>query len=559
MTFKSRIGYSGTGQTARVQFSRDEGLTWNDVFTRTGDNGEGETAFVNRSIALTGYEGRSLRVRFRYDYRAGGDGYFESADDVGWLIDNIDFTATDSIGAKSSQRTTSIFQRNPASTGAFLVRVRPVFFSSFPGEWAPVFRLTVAPPASLLQINVTPPDGGSVTPGFAGTTQRTSGSSLKVQAFPASGFLFNGWTGGITSAESLLSFSMPPTLTLTANFVPNEFALGAGNYFGLLAASPSAHSQAGTYSIKVSASGSFSGKVLTGGKTTRFSGKLTPTGSARFGNSAAEFLATPLPFKFNIALASGTISATLDGTALIGSRRTGAAATGDWIGAYTARISATPPASGAWPEGDGWARLTISSSSTVTLAGALADGTKVSAGGWLGNDGRWSVYIPLYGGKGSLSGIASLANLPTSDINAPLRWFRPPGSAARFSAGWPAGLDCTLSGAHYTPPGPTERILPALDPSGAATISADSASSAVSLSWPVLVDSGTQRITLTPASMDRSLRASFNAKTGTFSATFKNPESGRTYRGKGVVIQKEQVATGFALGPAASVRVRLVP
>lgn len=556
LRYKSRLGYMGTGQTARLQISTDDALTWNDVFTRTGDNGSGESAFVNRTVDLAAYVNRSIRVRFRYDYRPGYAGYFESAADVGWHVDDISFTNTERLGTKATTRTGTTFSASPTTPGTQILRVRPVHHGEYPGEWAPVRLLNVAAPSGTLNVVLAPPDGGTVTAGFLGTTQRPIGSSFRIVATPASGYFFNGWTGGLASANPALDFTMPASLSLTANFIPDELAAGAGTYAGLLADPPSTHAGAGVFSFTATPKGTFTGRVILGGKTTRFSGKLSPTGEARFGAAGSPTLALPQPFSFTVALGDGAVSGIVNGVAFSATRRhlgtTENPVPPAWLGIYTARLSASAPTSGRWPEGDGWARVVIASTGTVKINGSLADGTKLSTGGWLQTEGRFPVYLRLYGTKGSLAGRLSIANLAESDINAPLRWFRPTTSSTRFPDGWTNGLDCTLSGARYTQPAPPARVFSALDLlDGAATLRAEFGGISPALAWPISVAATTSKVT--------GARVSFTLRNGLFSSTFRDQSSGRTYTSKGVIIQKEQLATGFAPSPTGSVRVRILP
>ncbi len=536
LRFKSRLGYATAAQTARVQISKDGGVTWLDAFTQGGSGAAGEAVFATRTIDLSSYVGRSIRVRFRYDYRDGALGYFDSADEVGWLVDDIVFTATDTLGNPTTTRTGAAFAKAFASAGSQVVRVRPVFYSAFPGEWAPFHLLAVSAPSVSLVVNVAPPGSGTVSPGYEGTTSRVLGEAIHIQATPATGYLFSGWTGD-ASTSPILDFTMSASRTLTANFVLNQLPAGAGKYFGIIASVPATHASAGIFSVSVSSLGRFTGKLLIGGKTTRFSGKLSATGAATF--------AAP-PLAFSVALdGSGVISATLNGESFTANRRSVSSVPSAWLGAYTARFSASAPG----PQGDGWSRFKVSATGTVKLAASLADGTKISTSGSLTTDGRWLIYIPLHSGKGSLSGIASLADNPASDITAPLRWFRPASTSTRWALGWQ--LDCAFSGAHYTPPVAPAHIFSDLAASsGAATVRAEFVPS---LEWPVTIAAGTNIV----AAGDPTLRTSLSARTGAFSVRFYSPATERNYRAKGVVIQKEQVATGFALTPSESIRVRL--
>src|SRR4029077_6676500 len=76
---------------------------------------------------------------------------------------------------------------------------------------------------------------GTVSDGFAGTTQREVGRAYKIVAKPAKGWLFESWSGGVTGSNATVSFTMTEGLALTANFIPNPFVAAAGGFTGLFA------------------------------------------------------------------------------------------------------------------------------------------------------------------------------------------------------------------------------------------------------------------------------------------------------------------------------------
>ena len=60
---------------------------------------------------------------------------------------------------------------------------------------------------------------GSVTDGYLGNTFPVSGSDVSIEATPAAGYSFTGWTGGITSSANPLTFTYGDPMILQANFV----------------------------------------------------------------------------------------------------------------------------------------------------------------------------------------------------------------------------------------------------------------------------------------------------------------------------------------------------
>jgi len=58
---------------------------------------------------------------------------------------------------------------------------------------------------------------GEVIPNYNGETLLI-GKTYKTQAKPEKGCMFTGWSGGVSSADSKLTFTMEPGLALAANF-----------------------------------------------------------------------------------------------------------------------------------------------------------------------------------------------------------------------------------------------------------------------------------------------------------------------------------------------------
>lgn len=72
----------------------------------------------------------------------------------------------------------------------------------------------------LRDLTVTVAGGGAVSGGFLGTTSREVGKDYTIQAIPAVGWKFIGWTGSATSAGSSITFTMAEGMRLQANFAP---------------------------------------------------------------------------------------------------------------------------------------------------------------------------------------------------------------------------------------------------------------------------------------------------------------------------------------------------
>ena len=102
LKFKSRLAWSGSGQTTHVQVSGNGGATWSDVFTQTGSDSAGEQAFSDRTVSLDGFAGQSIQIRFLYVADVNGSTFTASGDSgqfiAGWFIDMIQvFNAGSSV------------------------------------------------------------------------------------------------------------------------------------------------------------------------------------------------------------------------------------------------------------------------------------------------------------------------------------------------------------------------------------------------------------------------------------------------------------------------------
>lgn len=127
VSFRSRLGYAGDGETASLELSQDGGTTWTALYNQTGTNSAGEASFQARSVSLAAYAGKSVRLRFAYRYNSGS--YYPYADaGVGWYIDEISATNLYGLGAAVTSAVPSgrSFAFTPASAGTYLLAVRPL-------------------------------------------------------------------------------------------------------------------------------------------------------------------------------------------------------------------------------------------------------------------------------------------------------------------------------------------------------------------------------------------------------------------------------------------------
>jgi hypothetical protein len=159
LQFRSRLGISSSNQVARVQVSLDDGNAWRDVYSQNGTGGAGEPKFSTKTISLSAYAGRAIRVRFEYGFTYAEDQYTPGVDtQLGWQIDDIQITASQELRVQTITTTIANpqFEFLPNETGSLYLDGRPRFFQAFGGEWTTGKIVSVVEPWALEpRVNIT--------------------------------------------------------------------------------------------------------------------------------------------------------------------------------------------------------------------------------------------------------------------------------------------------------------------------------------------------------------------------------------------------------------------
>lgn len=121
--------------------------------------------------------------------------------------------------------------------------------------------------------------------------------------------------------------------------------------------------------------------------------------------------------------------------------------------------------------GFGVATVTVGITGTCTSSGTLADGAAFafsspllddsgSTDGNIGTGGSYCYHLPLYAGKGQITGVASFdaTDSPVS-VSGTVQWFRPaPATSVAFLPDGINGSEVATFGNFYTPPAPAHRV-----------------------------------------------------------------------------------------------------
>ena len=386
-----------------------------------------------------------------------------------------------------------------------------------------------------------------ITNGLGGISRSFEGLELEVgrnytvRAVPDAGQIFAGWDGSLVTTEPVLHFTMIANMNLDAHFVPNPFPQALGRYNGLFAEPVRAHDHSGFFSLVLGTKGGYSASLKRGTNVYSFSGKFNAAGLANTNVSGmivsmALDLATGETITGSVS--TGTWAANLLANRAAFNSLTNPAS--QFQGKYTLIIPGGADASVS-PAGHGYGALTVGPSGYVTLNGGSADGRSLFQNVGLSRNGDWAVYIPLYGGQGSISGWLEFdTNQPITQINGSLSCIRPPISGATY---YPLGFtnDAAALGSRYTAPG------------DALTRSINVTNGVVVFAGGNLSTTFTNSVRLTRTNTvinhsSNSLTISINRTNGLFSGSVTVPGSGSSTAIRGALLQDMDAGFGYFLG-----------
>ncbi|MDB6174372.1 MAG: hypothetical protein JWL59_3683 [Chthoniobacteraceae bacterium] len=355
----------------------------------------------------------------------------------------------------------------------------------------------------------------------------------------------------------------------------------SGIYAGLLRADPSvapANKRAGVIRLAVKRGGLFSGVVRIAGNAFPLRGYFDQGGTAHFRKGAGtELVLTKIPrlaltLQLDVAGNTGQLLGivteesapfavveadralyTADKNASPPYLRLPDALAGPYTVRFSVNESALDPAR--LPHGYGIAAVNVRSDGSVRLAGTLADGTPISCASALSKNNRWPLYAAFARGDGSISGYVQFQDVPAADDldGRNLYWFSPeqPG-AKRYPLGWADGLKTELIGSKFVMPASArsnENASFPLPDSTAELMLAGGGLPESGLSKAISISRRNVGSVITPGA--ERLKINFN-RNGYFSGSFLYPETQLATKFRGVILQKQEVGSGFFLGPTQS-------
>lgn len=136
LQFASRLGWATSEQAADVEITSDEGYTWKMLYHQVGTGNSGELAFSHKTVDLSAYANRLVRLRFHY----GSEKRFYPQTDagVGWYIDDIRLNKVAKVVEVPSVQTIKAprFAFTPTLAGSYFLTARAVILGQYPLEWS---------------------------------------------------------------------------------------------------------------------------------------------------------------------------------------------------------------------------------------------------------------------------------------------------------------------------------------------------------------------------------------------------------------------------------------
>jgi hypothetical protein len=398
-------------------------------------------------------------------------------------------------------------------------------------------QVTISPAAAVIAGAQWQVDGG------AWQNSGASVPNLSVGNHTVSFKTISGWT---TPANQTVSIKAKSVAKARATYTFSA----QGIYNGLFMQTDVTEETAGMLSgLDVTASGTYTGKLLIGGSAYGLNGGFDVSGQASNHVQRTAKLGGPLTLEMTLNWndsppeITGTVSGT-NGGAWVANLTNELAAKGSTSAEYTTLVlpDATLP-------GYGYMLIT-NHAGAVTLSGALADGTSFSQNVPLSGVSDLPVYGNLYGGTGLLLGWLSLeSGSPTGNLT----WIK---QASRSTARYTNGFTnlAVVQGSLWTNPLPRTAAIDL--PAGQLDISGGSLRS--SLSFNVALSNNNALVKLA-GSPTNSLTGSINPKSGLLTVTFGNGAGKAKTAGKGAVLQNAANAGGFFLGKTNAGLILLQP
>ena len=201
--------------------------------------------------------------------------------------------------------------------------------------------------------------------------------------------------------------------------------------------------------------------------------------------------------------------------------------------------------------GNGFGTLVVSAEGEARFEGQLGDGTKIAQQAHLSKKGVWSFYAPAHQDQGCVVGWIRFKEQEFGDLFGQLTWIHPAvEDDERLARGFTAEL--SVIGSRFSPAAAKDASLLR---SGYIALAGDGFRDKTFVNSFARDGDRLKFAQTTPLKC----RVSFDASTGLISGSFVHPLTGRASAIRGVILQKQNSALGFFLGPNRAGPVNIAP
>lgn len=323
------------------------------------------------------------------------------------------------------------------------------------------------------------------------------------------------------------------------------FSPSAGIFTGTFEGNPTAATTSGSLQLTLAPNGKLSGTIYYAGRRYTVTTILNVDGSGTM-----SFGVPKKTLQVQVAMVNQAPQLTAKVSTVAGQESQATAArnnpafltTSPYVGHYTVVL---PPDLGhpeaTFPQGTGYAKVTVTTRGLVTLVGVLGDGTPFSTGGQLTAGGEFPFYLPLYALKGLVAGKLVLHGATPSDpVEGTMRWLKPATTTGKFKSAIDATV--TIFGSGYRNPIAPAKVL--TFPSDTATFHATGGNVDPLADKTVLLGTAYAFKSTTSEPFAFTLSA---ATFGLGSGSFRD-SANKVRTMKGVALQKQNAVIGLLIG-----------
>jgi hypothetical protein len=354
-------------------------------------------------------------------------------------------------------------------------------------------------------------------------------------------------TVNVNDGQSITSRSFKVTV-ISSNapviVVPGGSTANAGNYNGLFFnLNDVTQDTSGSFTLSLNAKGSFSGNLRLGGARLGLSGQFNLHGTAQkiIARRNNKPLKVTLQFdpldsdRITGTVTDGIFIADLVGDRAVFNVRQNPA---PQAGQYTMVLPGASDMTSA-PGGHSFGTIKVDKGGKLRMSGSLADGTKISQAVPISKNRDWPLYIPLYGGRGSLLSWIKFEASDAADLHGDIIWSKPALPTAKM---YPGGftLSTTASGSQYTRPAAGNYVLSLSD--GQVVLRGGGLDH--DIINQIQVDARNRVTNLS----DNKLNLTFTPTTGLFKGRVTDPATSKPISFSGVILQKSNAGLGWFMG-----------